>query len=80
MASHSATPPDTNQVLLALLALAIDEREARVTSDDGAARTELVLHSAGLDNNAIGRLLNKQPKMVAQTIRRAEGRGKKAKT
>jgi hypothetical protein len=64
---------DTNQILLALLALAVDEREALVRDGaDGRAKTELVLHGAGLGNNAIGALLNKQPKMVAQTIRRAE--------
>lgn len=79
MASESPAETDTNAILLALLALAVDEREERVQAQGGdAVRTELVLHGAGLDNNTIGQLLNKQPKMVAQTIRRSRGRGKAA--
>jgi hypothetical protein len=75
MAVESPRELDTNQILLALLALAVDERETRIQASDGSTeRTELVLHAAGLGNAAIGQLLNKQPKLVAQTIRRARGR------
>jgi hypothetical protein len=65
---------DTNQILLALLALAVDDREAATRNgQDGRAKTELVLHGAGLDSNTIGALLNKPTKTVGQTIRRAGG-------
>ena len=63
---------ETKQILLALLALAVDEREATMRNGQpDRARTELVLHGAGLDSNAIGALLNKPAKTVGQTIRRA---------
>jgi hypothetical protein len=62
---------ETNQILLALLAIAVDEREAALPAAPGRVKTELVLHGAGLDNSTIGALLNKTPKMVGQTIRRA---------
>jgi hypothetical protein len=64
---------ETNQILLALLAIAVDEREAALPTTPGRAKTELVLHGAGLDNATIGALLNKTPKLVGQTIRRATG-------
>ena len=62
---------DTNQILLALLAIAVDDREAALADTSGRAKTELVLHGAGLDNATIGTLLNKPQKSVGQTIRRA---------
>jgi hypothetical protein len=65
---------ETDQILLALLALAVDDREAAMRNgQDGPAKTELVLHGVGLDNNTIGALLNKPAKIVGQTIRRASG-------
>jgi hypothetical protein len=65
---------ETNQILLALLALAVDDREVAMRDGQvGRAKTELVLHGAGLENSAIGALLNKPAKIVGQTIRRAGG-------
>jgi DNA-directed RNA polymerase specialized sigma24 family protein len=65
---------ETDRILLALLALAVDEREAAMRdAQGGRARTEVVLHGAGLDNTTIAELLNKPAKSVGQTIRRASG-------
>ena len=67
--------PDSRQILLAILALMIDEREARVAGQAGARRTELVLSSGGLDSAVIAALLNKPVGTVRMAIHRA---GRKA--
>ena len=67
---------ETNQILLALLALAVDDQAGLGDGRPDRAKTEFVLHGAGLDNTTIGALLNKPPKTVGQTIRRGSGGGK----
>jgi hypothetical protein len=62
---------DTREILLSLLAIAVDERENRAATDESLAKTELVLAKAGLDAPAIAELLGKKTKTVAQTIRRS---------
>jgi predicted transcriptional regulator len=53
-----------------VLALMADEREARVGSDRGARKTELILADAGLSIGEIASLLGKNYDAVKQTIRR----------
>ena len=72
--SKEATP-DSRQILLAILALMVEERESRVAGQSGVRRTELVLASGGLDSAAIAALLNKPVGTVRMAILRA---GKKA--
>ncbi len=69
--------PDSRQILLAILALMIDERESRVAGQSGVKRTELVLASGGLDSVAIAALLNKPVGTVRVAIHRAGKKGPK---
>ena len=45
--------PDGNAVLLAILALLVDEREARLAERPEASKTETILSDCGLDATAI---------------------------
>jgi DNA-directed RNA polymerase specialized sigma24 family protein len=57
-----------------VLALMVDEREARVGNDRSARKTELLLADAGLSIGEIASLLDKKYDAVAKTISR--GRAK----
>lgn len=70
---------DSRQILLAILALLVDERESRVADQPGARRTELVLSTAGLDAAVIAALLNKQVAAVRMAIYRAGKKGATSK-
>ena len=71
MADNPRTEITMEELVLAGLVLQIADREAALADTSGRAKTELVLHGAGLDNATIGTLLNKPQKSVGQTIRRA---------
>ena len=61
--------------LTAILALMIDEREARIQEkDEVPAKTEVVLFSAGLTADEIARLTGKKTDTVRKTISRAGGK------
>lgn len=72
------TNAETTKLLRALLALAVDEREQRLTADSGARKTELILDAAGLDSSEIASLIGKQAGSVRMTLSRArKGASKK---
>ena len=71
---------ESAKLLRALLALAVDERENSPTTPAGARKTELILHSAGLDSSEIAALTGKQAGAVRMMLSRARKAGsKKAK-
>jgi DNA-directed RNA polymerase specialized sigma24 family protein len=61
---------ETQDLLRALLVLAIDERESRPRPEE-AARTEVLLASAGLGSGEIAQLTGKNPSSVRVTLSRA---------
>ncbi len=63
--------PGIEGLLRAMLALMVDEREARATDRPGQAKTEILLADAGLAASDIATLLNKQPGAVRMTLSRA---------
>ncbi len=62
---------DSTSILLAILALLVDDREARAERP-GQRRIEIVLETAGLSASAIALLLNKPLGTVQQTLYRAK--------
>jgi DNA-directed RNA polymerase specialized sigma24 family protein len=63
-------PESTDTLLKAILALMVDEREARPASDR-ERRTEVLLASAGLGASEIAELTGKQPGAVRMALSRA---------
>jgi DNA-directed RNA polymerase specialized sigma24 family protein len=63
----------TAQLLLALLTLVVDEREARASERPKQAKTEVLLSRAGLSSTLIATLVNKQPGAVRTVVSRAKG-------
>lgn len=62
----------TEEVLLrALVALAVDEREATVAKGEGRRKTELLLSDAGLTARQIAALVDKKEGAVLKSISRA---------
>lgn len=62
----------TREILLAMLALMVDERESRLPDQPSRQRVELVLAQAGLSAAAIAQLLNKQVGTVQMALYRAK--------
>ena len=67
----------TNQLLMALLGLLIDEREQRIATSDAGIKTEVLLTRLGLSSTLIGRLMGKQPAAIRVTLSRARARAPK---
>lgn len=65
-------PPSTDDLLLGVLTLLADEREHRLKDASSAPRTELLLSNAGLSNELIARVLNKNPDAVRMMVARAK--------
>jgi DNA-directed RNA polymerase specialized sigma24 family protein len=63
----------TAQLLLALLIVAVDEREARATEGPKQVKTEVLLSRAGLSSPLIAKVVNKQPGAVRAALSRAKG-------
>lgn len=72
-------PDETTKLLRALLALAVDEREARVEASPGAPKIEVLLASAGLDSTEIASLTGKRAGSVRVALSRARKTGAKTK-
>jgi len=68
------TGPNERDVLLAILAILVDDREARASERPKQAKTEILLADAGLAVSTIATLLNKQPAAVRMSIARARTR------
>lgn len=64
------------RVMLAVLALLADEREARIAGDKDARKTEILLADAGFSIGEIATLLGRKYEAVKATLRR--GRPQKA--
>jgi len=62
--------PDLSAIGLAVLALLVDEREARVAKDRHALSTESLLAESGLNSTQIGGLLRKSPATVRKNLSR----------
>jgi DNA-directed RNA polymerase specialized sigma24 family protein len=65
--------PITESILLAILSLLVEEREAR-QPERSRAKIEVLLANAGLDASTIGRVLDKQQGAVRKAISRARAR------
>jgi DNA-directed RNA polymerase specialized sigma24 family protein len=65
----------THVLLASLVALLVDEREARLRSQPSEMRTEVLLADAGLPIATIARLMGKNPDAVRKAISRARQRG-----
>ncbi len=63
----------TESILLAILSLLVEEREAR-QPEKSRAKIEVLLANAGLDVSTIGRVLDKQDGAVRKAISRARAR------
>lgn len=63
--------PTTHVLLRALVALAVDEREAVLEKASGRRKTELLLSNAGLNARQIAALLDKKEGAVAKAVLRA---------
>jgi DNA-directed RNA polymerase specialized sigma24 family protein len=63
------------EILMAILALMVDDREAQLVAMPGRRRTELVLADAGIQAPAIATLLNKQVATVRMALYRAGKKG-----
>lgn len=62
--------PGVDDLLRAMLALMVDDREARAADRPGQIKTEVLLAEAGLGAGQIATLLNKQPGAVRMTLSR----------
>jgi hypothetical protein len=67
----------TNQLLMAVLAVLIDEREQRIATRDTGIKTEVLLTRLGLSSTLIGRLMGKQPAAIRVTLSRVRARAPK---
>lgn len=77
-ASNAIGPePSERELLMALVALLVEEREVTRAPGEGRPRTELLLHAVGLGNVTIGRVMNKHPDAVRMVIARASTPPKK---
>lgn len=65
----------TEALLRALVALAVDQREADLQKDSGRRKTEILLSDAGLGPSQIATLVGKKDGAVAKAIPRARKSG-----
>jgi DNA-directed RNA polymerase specialized sigma24 family protein len=75
----------TDDILLAILAVLVNNREQIIADRPDQVRTEIVLANAGLSYGTIARLLGKKPdavRMMISRARAAEGKasGQRSKT
>lgn len=72
--STEDTEVSTNQLLLALLQVLIDDREARVDERPKQIKTEVLLDRIGLRSTTIATLVGKQPGAVRTTLSREKAK------
>jgi DNA-directed RNA polymerase specialized sigma24 family protein len=70
--SHSTKVLSTNDLLLAILTILVDQRDQMAADRAGQTRTELVLASAGFSYATIAQLLGKNPDAVRMMVTRAK--------
>lgn len=76
--SESAAILDTNSVLLAILALMVDERERAARVDPGMNKTEVLLDSIGLSYSQIAKVLGKNTAAVRMMVTRSRAKVKES--
>lgn len=69
-----ATTATTEQLLTAVLAVLLDERERRVQDHPGSRKPELLLVDAGLPVPVVASLLGKQAGAVRMAVTRAKAK------
>jgi DNA-directed RNA polymerase specialized sigma24 family protein len=79
-AAPAPSPPTSDEILLAILALLIDEREAHAQTRPNAVKTEILLADAGLPQRTIATMLGKQEAAVRMAISRAKAKTDKSPT
>jgi DNA-directed RNA polymerase specialized sigma24 family protein len=67
-----AEPIEVGEAMLALLRLAVAEREERADPELRARKTEVLLSEAGLSNGQIAKVTGKKVNAVGMTISRAK--------
>jgi DNA-directed RNA polymerase specialized sigma24 family protein len=75
-----AEPIDLNTAIIALLRLAVAEREERNDPTLAERKVEVLLHEVGLSNAQIGAVTGKQASAVRMTITRSSGKTKNKNT
>ena len=76
-ADRKGTPPvpaTAEQLLTAILAVLLDEREQRIKDQPVARKTETLLADAGLPIAVVAALLGKQTAAVRMAVARARGK------
>jgi hypothetical protein len=74
--SSADTEFSTNQLLLALLQVLIDDREARADEHPKQIKTEVLLDRIGLGSATIATLVGKLPGAVRTTLSREKAKKK----
>ncbi len=72
--STADTELSTNQLLLALLQVLIDDREGRADERPRQIKTEVLLDRIGLGSTTIATLVGKQPGAVRTTLSREKSK------
>jgi hypothetical protein len=62
----------TNDLLKAILAVLLDEREAKAAERPGQSRPEILLAGVGMGHQVIAQLLGKNPDAVRMMLARAK--------
>jgi DNA-directed RNA polymerase specialized sigma24 family protein len=68
---------DANSVLLAILALMVDERERAAKLDPSMSKTEVLLDSVGLSHPQIAKVLSKNTAAVRMMVARSKAKTRK---
>lgn len=76
--SEPAGVLDTNSILLAILALMVDERERSAKLDPSMNKTEILLDSVGLSHSQIAKVLSKNTAAVRMMVARSKVKTKKS--
>lgn len=71
MATPITEGPSTEELLVAILALLVANREDRDPDPKNQQKTEVILDSAGLGAATIAKLMNKNAGAVRKTIQRS---------
>jgi DNA-directed RNA polymerase specialized sigma24 family protein len=72
----TSTESVSDAVQLAILALLVEDREARLAQRPDATKTEVILAACGLDAATISKLVRKQASSVRTVLSRERATGK----
>jgi len=71
MDEQTSDLPSIEESLLAIAALLVEDRDARLANDSSAPKVEVMLANSGLSPNAIASMTGKNEPAVRMTISRA---------